>query len=119
MFLFKGDLMNKAKLKVMSDGYLFAKGKSRSKSGSEESSEGTAIKRAKLNSEERSREIKLLQENLKTLSPRLGFKQQLLEKEGCISNYKQCDAISAEMMEIRKEQAFVDRQLTALVKKRG
>lgn len=109
--------MNKAKVKVISDGYTFAKGKSRSKGGSDESSEGPAIKRPKLTSEERSREIKLMQENLKTLNSRLGFKKQQLEKERCISNYKQCDIISAEMMEVRKERASVDKQLTALVKK--
>lgn len=116
-FWFKGDLMNKARLKVTSDGFLFAKGKSRSKSGSEAESETSPIKRAKLSSEERSREIKLLQENLKTLNNRLSFKRQQLEKERCMSNYKQCDAISAEMIKIRKERASTDRQLSALMKK--
>lgn len=47
----------------MLDGYQFVKGKSRSKSASDAESEGSDKQRAKLSSAERSREIKLLQEN--------------------------------------------------------
>lgn len=107
--------MNKAKEKVKVD-YPFAKGRSRSKT--DESLEiPPKVKRAKLHSEERSRQITLLQENLKTLSSRLNFKQQQLEKERCINNFKQCDQICKEMIEIRKERAAVDQQLAALVRK--
>ena len=66
-----GDLLNKAKEKVISDGYQFVKGKSRSKSVSETESESPARKRAKLDAEERSREMKLLEENFRTLTNRM------------------------------------------------
>ena len=107
--------MNKAKEKVKAS-YPFVKGKSRSKS--DESSEDTpTTKRAKLHAEERSRQINLMRENLETLSSRLSFKQQQLDKERCIKNFKQCDIICKEVMEIRKERASVEQQLAALVKK--
>ena len=111
-----GDLLNKAKEKVMLDGYQYVKGKSRSKSASETESEGPSKKRAKTNSEERSREIKLLEQNLKTLTNRLSFKERQLDKERNIKNYKQCDSISAEMIKIRNERAEVERQLSAFKK---
>jgi hypothetical protein len=48
--------MEKAKQKVVDDGYVFAKGKSRGKAEAEEV-ETPVKKRAKLSSEERAREI--------------------------------------------------------------
>ena len=106
--------MEKAKKKVIEDGYVFAKGKSRSKV---EGLESPVKKRVKLSSEERAREIESLHETIKLLKSRLGFKNQQLQKEKCMSNYKQCDQISAEIIEIQKEKKAADRQLTALVKK--
>ena len=58
-----------------------------------------------------------MQENLKLLSTQLSFTQKQLEREHCVSNFKQCDVICKKMMEIRKERASVDQQLAALVKK--
>lgn len=51
--------MDKAKKKIIEDGYVFAKGISRSKF---EELESPVKKRAKLSSEERTREIESLQE---------------------------------------------------------
>jgi hypothetical protein len=50
-------------------------------------------------------------------SSQLSFKQKQLEKERRVSNFKQCYMICKEMIELRKEQASVDQQLAALVKK--
>ena len=47
------------------------------------------------------------------------YKNQQLQKEKCLNNFKQCDQISAEILEIQKEKKSVDRQLTVLVKKRS
>ena len=99
---------------MIEDGYVFAKGKSRGISHMEST---PPKKRAKLSSEERNREIESLQENLKVLKNRLTFKNQQLQKEKSMSNYKQCDTISAEILEVQKEKRSVDRQLTALMKK--
>ena len=106
--------MDKAKKRVIEDGYVFAKGKSRSKF---EELESPVKKRAKISSEERTGEIESLQENLKILNTRLMFKNQQLQKEKSMSNYKQCNQISAEILEVRKEKKSVDCQLTVLVKK--
>ena len=90
--------MNKAKEKVKVD-YNFVKRRSRSKS--DDSSEiSPKVKRAKLNAEERSRQIKLMQENMESLSSRLSFKQKQLEKERRVSNFKQCDMIFKEIIEL-------------------
>lgn len=61
-----GKLLTMARDKVTTDGYLFKKGHSRSKHMSSESDE-PPCKRKKIDAEERAREIKLLQDNLKTL----------------------------------------------------
>ena len=106
--------MEKAKKKVIDDGYNFAKGKSRSKL---EESGSPSKKTPKLSSEERTREIESLQETIKILNNCLMFKNQQLQKEMCMNNYMQCDKISAEILEVKKEKKSVDRQLTVLVKK--
>ena len=106
--------MEKAKEKVIQDGYAFVKGQSRSKM---ERSKSPAKKRAKLSSEERAREIDSLHETIKLLENRIMFKNQQLQKEKAMNNYKKCDEISEKILEVQKEKKSVDRQLTALVKK--
>ena len=49
-------------------------------------SEGPSKKRAKTNSEMRSCELNLLEENLKTLTNRLSFKERQLDKERSMKN---------------------------------
>ena len=49
-------------------------------------SEGSSKKRAKTNSEMRSCELNLLEENLKTLTNRLSFKERQLDKERSMKN---------------------------------
>ena len=106
--------MEKAKKKVIEDGYAFAKGKSWRKV---EGLETPVKKRAKLSSEERAREIESLNETLKLLKNRLMYKNQQLQKEKCMNNYKQCDQVSAEILQVQKEKRSVDRQIAALMKK--
>ena len=60
--------------------------------------------------------MKLLQENLKTLANCFRFKQQLLEKANLSKNFKQCDDISGEIVEVRRERATTESQLAALQK---
>lgn len=62
-------------------------------------------------------EIKLLQENLETQSNRLRSKQQLLEKARSLNNFKQCDDISGEIVQLRRERAVTESQLSALQKR--
>ena len=110
-------MLNKAREKVIADGYPFVKGKSRSRSGSETELESPLQKRSKINAAERSREIQLLEENLKSFNDRLNFKERQLEKERCLKNFKECDNVTQQMIQIRKERASVERQLSALKKR--
>lgn len=114
--LFTGNLLKLAREKVVSDGYLFAKGKSRAR-GSCESESQDAPKRKKTDINEREREITLLQENLSTLESRLKFKQQMLDKARSVSNFKQCDEISGDIITVRREKRVTESQLEALQKK--
>jgi hypothetical protein len=114
---FSGALLNKAREKVIADGYPFVKGKSRSRSGSETELESPLQKRSKINAAERSREIQLLEENLKLFNDRLNFKERQLEKERCLKNFKECDNVTQQMIQIRKERASVERHLSALKKR--
>lgn len=106
--------MQKAQRKVIDEGYEFAKGKSRSKLVDVSES---PKKRVKLSSEESNREISNLHKTIKTLDDRITFKKRQLEKERCMSNFKQCDALSAEILQVKKEKSLANKQLTALVKK--
>ena len=72
-----------------------------------------------MSSEERAREIDSLHETLKVLKNRIMFKNQQLQKEKSMNNYKKCDEISEKILEIHREKKSVDRQLTVLVKKEG
>ena len=110
-------MLNKAREKVIVDGYPFVKGKSRSRSGSEMEIESPLQKRSKINAEERSREIHLLEENFKSFKDCLDFKERQLERERCLKNFKECDNITQQMIKIRKEMASVERQLSALKKR--
>ena len=102
-------MLNKAREKVIIDGYPFVKGKSRSRSGSETEVESPVQKRSKINAEERFREIHLLEENFKSFNDCLNFKERQLEKEQCLRNFKECDNITQQMIQIRKEMASVER----------
>ncbi len=119
MFLFPGNLLILARQKVASDGYLFAKGKSRSCSSQSESDDSSKAKRQKTDADQRAREITLLKENLSTLESRLKYKQQMIDKARSVSNYKQCDEISADIINVRKEKRNVERQLASIEKKQA
>ena len=101
------------------DGYLFAKGKSRSCSSQSESDDSSKAKRQTTDADQQAREITLLKENLSTLESRLKYKQQMIDKARSVSNYKQCDEISADIIDVRKEKRNVERQLASIEKKQA
>ena len=87
---------------------------------SSDNSSGTEelpCKRTKIDGEERARERKLAQDNLETLTSRLHFKHQLLEKARSLNNFKQCDEISGDIVTVRKEKVTIENQLAALLKR--
>lgn len=102
---------------MASDGYLFVKGKSRSSSSQSESDESSKAKRNKTDVSERASEITLLNENISTLESRLKYKQQMIDKARSVNNYKLCDEISGEVINIRKEKRIAESQLAAIQKK--
>ena len=107
--------MKRAREKVASDGYLFVKGKSRA-SGSQSDSHD-AVKREKTDAIERAKEIKLLQENIDTLESRMQYKKQILHKARSVNNFKMCDDVSGDIINVRKEKRIAEKQLQALQKK--
>lgn len=117
LFIPTGNLIKIARDKVSADGYLFAKGHSRAKQNLSFESDEPSCKRKKIDAEERARELKLLQDNLETLTNRLRFKQQLLEKARSLNNFKQCDDISGDIVTVRKEKATTENQIAALQKR--
>ena len=96
------------------DGYLFVKGKSRA-SGSQSDSDD-APKRKKTDATQRAREMKVLQANIVTLESRMQFKKQMLEKARSVNNFKLCDDISGDIINVRKEKRIAEKQLEALQK---
>lgn len=114
---FLGSLLKRAREKVSDDGYVFAKGRSRAH-GSQSDSDDVP-KRKRMDADERAREMKVLQENIATLESRIQFKNQMLNKARSVTNYKLCDEISGDIINIRKDKRAAENRLAAMKKKQS
>ena len=106
----KGDLLELARAKVHEDGYNYKKGHSRSKKHQSmvEGSE-PAVKRAKVNAEERQRRLAELTEEISELSKRITFKERRIEEATLSHSFRVCDDLASEVSELKARR----RELTA------
>ena len=95
-------LLDLARDRVIASGFQFVKGKSRSKksSGSEEE---PAPKRRKLSQDIREKRMKDLEQDISDLKERIGFKEKRITEKLNVHDYKRCDELKEEVMEVRKK----------------
>lgn len=106
-------LMDLARDRVIADGFQFVKGKSRSKKS--ESEEEPAPKRQKLSQEIRDRKMKELEQDIADLNERLGFKEKRITEKLNVRDYKRCDELKEEVMDLRKKLREAEREKKRLL----
>ena len=95
-------LMELVREKLLADGFCFVKGKSRSKKLACPA-EGSKQKRTKLSQEIRDKRLNELQEDISDLKERLTFMEKRVEERLNLRDYKKCDDLKEEVMELRKK----------------
>ena len=95
-------LMDAARDKIIADGFQFAKGKSRSKSLTPEAAEPKP-KRQKLTQDVREKRLKDIEEDMSDLRERIQFKEGRISGYLAISDYKKCDEIKEETIQLKKQ----------------
>lgn len=114
-----GDLLTRAVDKVKSDGlYEYKKGSSRSSSHNDSASEEEKpVKRAKLMSTERKREIENLSKLIASTENSIPTRQLQLSRAKSLTNFTQCAEISQQIRKLFKEKNDYCKQLAAVQKK--
>ena len=111
-------LIEAAQEKVRESGYVFMKGRSRSKKRTESSAdEATTSKRFKIDETLRRKRIAELEEDMKDFRDRLGYKEKQREEASNLRNYKACDRLTEEMTSLKKELRNADYEIKELTKK--
>lgn len=95
-------LMDAARDKIIADGFQFAKGKSRSKSLTPEAAEPKP-KRQKLTQDVREKRLKDIEEDMTDLKERIQFKEGRISGYLAIADYKKCDEIKEETIQLKKQ----------------
>ena len=111
-------LLELAKDELHESGYVYAKGKSRSKKFnlvSEE--EERPIKREKIDKQERQHRIETLKEQLQDNNKHISIKEKRIEQAQGVQNYKLCDQLSAEVTELKTKRREIESLLRALQRK--
>ena len=114
MLVRRGILLERARVAVNESGYHYKKGKSRSKKFG---SEVEVRKRPKLDSDYRSQRIEDIDEELKTVSSSISFKEQRIENSSKLRNFKVCDQLNDEVDSLQQRRRTLECERRALVKK--
>lgn len=112
----RGLLLEQARKKVNDSGYLYKKGKSRSKLLNTDD-EALTPKRRKINQEYRLQRIAELQDKIKDLDERIEFKRKRRDAASNMRSYKECDELTEQMSNLKNEKRQLDTELSALTKK--
>ena len=75
------------------------------------------MKRAKVNAEERQRQIVELTEEISELSRRITFKDRRIEEASLSRNYRVCDELSAEVSELKARRKKLNAELAKFQQK--
>jgi len=114
----RGTLLERARRKVADDGYLFKKGKSRSKVYGEQScTPSSPPKRRKLNEQMRAERLNELAEDVESVGSRVAIKEKCLAQAEAVRNYKLCDQLCEEIQELKSVKRAKSRELVILQQK--
>ena len=96
----RGELLEKARKKVADEGYVFKKGRSRSKLYGQPVTE-TTPKRPKYDKEMREERLKAIDEESRDISRMLLFKEKRLAQAEAGKNYRLCEQVTEEVMALK------------------
>ena len=99
---------------VDESGYVYKKGKSRSRKLNPTS---PTKKRKKISQSFLVQRLTELQERIKELSDHIGYKQKHLDQANNIQNYKECDELSEQISALKGDRRKLEAEQKALMKK--
>ena len=116
----RGELLEMARKKVADEGYVFKKGRSPSKVYGESATEEPAVtpKRPKYDKEMRDERLKVIGEELRDISRILLFKEKRLSQAEAARNYRLCEQLTEEMMDLKSKKREPDAEKRLFEKKR-
>lgn len=103
----RGELLQQARKRVAEDGYIFKKGRSRSKVYGEPDVQGTS-KRPKYCQAVRDERLQVLQDELSDVVRVLHFKEKRLAQAEAGKNYRTCEQIMEEMMVLKSRKSELE-----------
>lgn len=107
-----------ARAKVHEDGYNYKKGHSRSKKHQTVvEGDEPAVKRVKVNAEERQRRIAELTEEISELNRRMTFKERRIEEATLSRNFRACDDLASEVSELKSRRKELNAELAKFQQK--
>ena len=110
-------LLEASRKKLDDSGYVYKKGRSRSKLLSSGDGESPVKKRAKINKDIRVSRIAELQDQIKDKSEQLQFKELRRDASKNVHNYKECDKLTEQMSILKADRRQLQLELTALTRK--
>ena len=113
----RGELMEAARKKVVEDGYVFKKGRTRSKLYGVQDSQTTLPKRTKLNEESRRKRMDDLEDDIKDLSKRITMKEKRCTQAEASHSYKLCDELTEQISELKQEKRIKEKEFSLILRK--
>ena len=114
----RGQLLEKAREQVMVSGYAFKKGRSRSKKAmSSDTEEVPKAQKPRYDSELRQRRFGELKDEVEDLKKQLLFKEKRRTQAETNRNYKLCDEVTAEIIEVKQQKREKEAELAAIDRK--
>ena len=114
----KGKLLELAKDKLHESGYVYAKGKSRSRKFSTlDEVDKERPKRVKIDQQERQHQIDTLKEQLQDNNKHISIKERRIEQAQGLQNFKLCDQLSEEVTQLKSKRREIESALRALQRK--
>ena len=114
----RGLLLEQARKRVYDSGYVYKKGKYRSKLlNTNTDDEAPAPKRKKISQDYRLERIAELQDKIKDMNERIEFKNKRRDAASNVRNYKECDEFTEQMSNLKNEKRLLETELSALTKK--
>jgi len=113
----KGKLLELARVKQHENGYIYSKGKSRSRVLNPEATNQEMQRRQRIDQTERKHRIENLQDELKDLSKHITVKERCIEQAQTAMNFKLCDQLSDEISKLKAKKREVNTRLQAILYK--
>ncbi len=111
------ELIERSRKRVHESGYLYTKGKSRSKVFGVAGSSIAIPKRRKIDKDARDSRMKAITEELKDLNERISYKEKRCQAGVAVENYKLCDQIKEETSALKQQRRQLEMELKDLQKR--